>query len=197
MTDQKPRMSMDELVSIAEEVARTGEGAEKFRAIKMLTSMNTTQAAIAEPLTTDEMMERVSRIMKGVGILNTQLCYRMAFPSTRYDIDHVLNTQSRTDFLDEELPRELKEKASKIFSLRKLYREFPQTKQPGIPKGFPVHQSIAAQKEWVRRQALRLYKEQWEQDGDQQQGKTIQSGETEVPVGRTSGDGPAAPSVPD
>lgn len=192
MTDTKPRMTVDELVGIAEDIARNGEGAERFRAIKMLKEDNTTQSAIAEPLTLDEMMERVARIMKGVGILNTQLCYKMAFPSTRYGIE-----QSKTDFLDDELPRELKEKASKIYSLKGFYRVFPQAKQPGIPRGFPVHGGMGAQREWLRREALRLYKEQWEHDGDQQQVKENQAGEKEVPLGRTSGDGPAPTSVPD
>jgi hypothetical protein len=150
MAESKPiKMTLDEALEQISDVARNGEGADKFRALKIVMSQESGSAALPEPLSDDEIIERLARMIKAAGPTASQLSYRRAFPSAKRPIYHAAPKITEADMSPIDpaaLPRSLKE----------LYRMFPEVKKPGIPTGYPVRGGMAVQKEWCQKQARRM-----------------------------------------
>lgn len=150
MAEPKRRsMSFDEIIVEMEDIAKNGEGADKFRALKTLMAQEAGSAVLPEPLSDDEIIERLSRMIKAAGPSASQLAYRRAYPAAKRPIYHAAPKITEADVAPIDplsLPRSLKE----------LYRHFPEVKKPGIPTGYPVHGGMAVQKEWVQKQARRM-----------------------------------------
>ena len=151
--DAKPaHLSMDEIRDMLAAMARDEEGGpDRFRAIRMLTSMDAGSVTLPEPLAPDEIVQRMVRLMKGYGNEIIRVAYRRAFPQARLDVSTV------TKIMMDELPAELREKALKIRTVRRLYREFPEIKRGSTPPGYPRGRGVAVQTEWLQRMAARMY----------------------------------------
>jgi hypothetical protein len=149
VAETKSKMTFDEAMGEISLIARDGEGADKFRALKMVMSQEAGSAAIPDPLNDAEIIERLSRLIRAVGPTAAMLAYRKAFPKSKRPINHVSPKLLETDVPPVDitkLPR----------NLRELYRMFPEIKKPGIPVGFPRGSGIAVQKEWCQKAARRM-----------------------------------------
>lgn len=150
----KPRMTMDEIDALIDEIAQDPEsGADRFRALKMLKTDSTVGAAAPPVMTPDEMVQRISRLMLPAGEALCQVAFRRAFPKR----GKPLNIEDTPQLGVEDLSPELKEQARNITSVKKLRKEFPETKQHGVPKGYPTRRGIAVQLEWLRLAAERMF----------------------------------------
>lgn len=145
-----PRMTFEEVMAAIEEVARDGEGADKFRALKMLRDDRGTEAiTLPPPLNEQEMIPRLARLMKPCGVHLCQLAFRKAFPRKNLDIDAPIEIE------EGDVEPEARARAMSVLSLKHLYKLYPELKRSGVPAGYPKGKSIAAQREWCRRAALK------------------------------------------
>ena len=149
MAETKNTMTLDEALALISEVARNGEGADKFRALKIVMSQESGNAALPDPLSDAEIIDRISRILKASGPTAAQLGYRKAFPHAQRPINHSAPKITEADVMPidvTKLPRDL----------RSLYKMFPEIKRGGFPKGFPVNAGLAVRAEWCQKQARKM-----------------------------------------
>lgn len=143
------RLSLDEAMDIITEIARSDEGPDRFRALKIAMSQETGGSQLPAPLNDQEIVERLARLIRAAGPTAAMLAYRKAFPSAKRDINHTAPKVTERDIAPIDpatLPK----------NLRELYRMFPEIKRPGVPAGFPVHRGIAVQKEWCQTAAKKM-----------------------------------------
>lgn len=148
---KKARPTMDELLDIASDIAQDPEsGPDRFRAIRMLTQIQVANVMLTEPMGDGDIVDRLSRLMKGAGQGLTQIAYNRAFPSAKLTHAHNIAT-AYADATPEQVAQ-----SKRTTSLKLLYKHFPEVKRQGIPKGFPSGRSIAAKTEFCQNQALKL-----------------------------------------
>jgi hypothetical protein len=143
------RMSMEDILKEIEDIAKEGEGADKFRALKMLANLTTSASILPEPLEEPEIIARLVRIMRPAGMGICQIAYNKAFAYGKGLFAQLPAKAKDHDLTDEELgkvPRTLKQ----------LYRRFPEIKGPGFPQGYPVGRSIEMKRAWLREQTIKL-----------------------------------------
>jgi hypothetical protein len=142
--------TLDEVIGIVSEIARDETDRDRFKALKMLTSLNQSVAAIPAPLTDDEIVERISRLMKGVGAKLCRKAYRKTYPLT-----------DRTPIFDKEEIEDLgpfiKQKVKNLKTLKQYNRMFPEVAKGGVPPGYPLGAGPEAQMEWVQRAATNIF----------------------------------------
>lgn len=143
------RMSMDEILAEVDAIAKDPGDRDRFKALKMLSSTQSSSIVLPEPSNADERMARLARIMKPAGLAEVQGAYAIAFPGEGRRIEDAL----RPD--EVELPPELHERAMRCTSLGLLYREFPELKRPGIPRGFPRGKGSLIQRQWCQIEAAK------------------------------------------
>ena len=149
MSDPKKRMTFDEAMAEIEDVARNGEGAQKLRALAMIQSQESTTVALPDPLSLDEQVERISRLLRAAGPKVSQFAYRNAFASSKKSISDLMPKVELTDvpaFYKATLPK----------SLKQLYRQFPEIKRGGYPAGYPLKGGIEMQQLWCQRKAVEI-----------------------------------------
>lgn len=150
-------MSMDELMNLLDEMARDeSAGADRFRAIKLLASQERSEITLPKPLSEEEWVERVARIMRGSGREITKRAWRVAFPNGKIPI-HVPRRIKPADLTPEETAI-----VDKCYGLKQLYRHFPHIKRSGVPNGFPFR-GREAQKEWCQGEAVKMLLERRQQ----------------------------------
>lgn len=142
-------ITFDEAREIISEIARDGEGPDKFRALKMLMGLEGSGVGLPDPLTDNDALERLARLIRAVGPTGSQIAYRRAFPASKRSIDANAPKISEAD-----MPPIDRTKLPK--NLRELYRMFPEIKKPGIPPGFPLRAGLEAQKRWCNDAAVRI-----------------------------------------
>jgi hypothetical protein len=144
--------TLDEVISIVSEIARDESDRDRFKALKMLTSLNQSVAAIPPPLNDDEVVERLMRLMKGSGPKLCRKAYRKAYPLT-----------DRTPTFDKEELEDLgvfiKSKIKGLKTLKQYNRMFPEVAKGGVPPGYPSGAGPEAQMEWVQRAATKIFVE--------------------------------------
>ena len=142
--------TMDEIIAAVSDIARDTESKDRLRAMKLLMSFNTSTAAIPPPLSDDEVVERLSRLMKGAGARLCRKAYRKTYPLSE-----------RTPTFDkqelEELGPFIKQKIKNLKTLKQYNRMFPETAKGGVPPGYPSGAGPEAQMEWVQRAATKIY----------------------------------------
>lgn len=79
MTDAS-RLSLDEIQQLLTDIARNGEGADKFRALKMIATMNSAQAALPDPVSDADIVGRLVRLLKAAGYARATKAMSDAFP---------------------------------------------------------------------------------------------------------------------
>lgn len=146
-------LSLDEVLDIVSDIARNGEGPERFRALKLIMSQEAGSATLPEPFSDAEIIDRLARLIRAAGPTASQLAYRKAFPSAKRMIN-----QEKPRLTESDLPPI--DKATLPSTLRALYREFPEAKRPGVPKGYPVKAGMAVKAAWVRNEALKMRMDQ-------------------------------------
>lgn len=149
MKEPKRRMTFDEAREEIAEIARNGEGADKFRALKMVMAEQSTSVILPDPLSPEERLDRLIRVMQPCGTLACQHAYRKAFPSSKKEIQerHVkIGNDDLAVFSKAILPTTLKQ----------LYRKYPEVKRSGFPPGYPQRGGLEAKAEYCRQQALRI-----------------------------------------
>ena len=155
----RKRMTFDELIVEMEDVARNGDGADKFRALKTLMAQESGSVTLPEPMSDADIIDRLSRLIRAAGPTASQLAYRKAFPAGKRPINHAAPKITERDVAPID-------KASLPINLRSLYRMFPEIKKPGVPKGFPINSGLAVQKEWCQKMALRMILDQEQKKAD-------------------------------
>lgn len=152
MSDKPTRLSLDEILDLVSGVARDdAAGADRFRALKMLASMNSAAVVLPPPQNDEEFVERIARNMRCGTPHQSQLAYRMAFPRTRYGQDIAPRMMLG------DLPEHVREKASRVTSLKILYHDCPGTKRSGHPPGYPQRGSMMAKQEWCQKAASEYF----------------------------------------
>lgn len=146
-TDRSKRtMTFDEALELIVDVARNGDGVQKLRALKMIREEQASTVTLPGPLTVSEQIDRLSRLNLACGKRVVQLAYRKAWPKSKKDVFEQkpkLEDGDIGDYPDDELPT----------SLRRLYRQFPETKRAGCPPGYPQRGSLEQKVGWVRQAA--------------------------------------------
>ena len=144
--------TLDEIIAVVSDIARDPESRDRLRALKLLTSLNSSVAAIPAPLTDDEVIERLMRLMKGAGAKLCRKAYRKAYPLT-----------DRTPMFDQEELQDLgpfiKQKIKDLKTLKQYNRMFPEVAKGGLPPGYPQGAGPEAQMEWVQRAATKIFVE--------------------------------------
>jgi hypothetical protein len=144
--------TLDEVLAIVSEIARDESDRDRFKALKMLTSLNSSVAAIPPPLSDDEVIERLSRLMKGAGAKLCRKAYRKTYPLS-----------DRTPIFDKEELEDLgpfiKQKVKGLKTLKQYNRMFPEVVKGGVPTGYPSGAGPEAQMEWVQRAATKIFVE--------------------------------------
>jgi len=145
-------LSFNEVMEHISEIARYGDGADKFRALKFIAAQNSETAVLPEPLTAAEVQERLARMMHPAGVANTQIAYRKAFPKTQKPLGSEFPKIEISDldpFTKSDLPK----------TLKALYKQFPHIKRGGFPKGFPRNEGLEVQAIWCQKKALEMLRD--------------------------------------
>lgn len=151
MSNQTKQMDLDEVLYIISDIARNGEGADRFRAIKVIKDLvqETGTSGLPDPMSDDETFERMGRLMKALGPTGSQMAYRRAFPHAKRPLN-----QSAPKVL----PTDINIDASTLpNNLKQLYRMFPEIKpRGGFPSGYPLKKGLAVQKKWCQDKARQI-----------------------------------------
>lgn len=143
-------MTMDEVKKNLEAIARDPNHRDHFKALKMLSAEETASVVLPDPLTYEEAIDRLARVMKPFGMDATQTAYAKAFPMSRRDITIPPDVDAN-DLTQEEM-----DLAHGITSIPLLYKHFPEVKRNSMPKGFPRGHGLIVQQGWLRKQAIKL-----------------------------------------
>lgn len=152
----KPR-TIDEITQEIERIAfdPDAEGPAKLRALRLLQQdQGGVAISLPPPLTEEQMINRLGRVMKGCGTAICQRAYARTFPKAGTRID------AQVLFALSDVPEALRAQVSKIKTLWQLNQRFPNEKIPGVPKGYPMSAGALAKEAFVQRLAMeRLLKE--------------------------------------
>lgn len=153
------RITLDEILDELSKLARDEDaGADRFRALKMLAQTEVAKVGLGELLDDAAIVDRLVRLMKGLGSSMVQICYAQAFPrAMNAEISGGRYTYSEAD-------HDLVDLSKKCTSLAMLYKDYPETQVVGSPKGFPVSGSVAMKKTWCQDQALKVLLERRRRD---------------------------------
>lgn len=145
---QAARLSMDEIMDLITEVARDGDGADKFRALKLLHSMQSVTASLPSPKNDDEIQHYLKIIFPACGKENVDSARRHTFNLKADSMDMEVDEVSG-------VPLDRRERINKIVTVRDFYNLFPWMKRRGVPKGYPGKSlGLARRTRWLRQRAL-------------------------------------------
>ena len=150
MNETTKQMDLDEAVRILTDIARNGEGAERFRALREIRMMaqETETSVLPDPLTDQEVIERIGRLDRAAGTTLSQMAYRWAFPNAKRPIQHAAPKVLTDDIVID--------RSTLPVNLKQLYRMFPEIKRPGVPQGYPMGKGLAVVKRWCQDKALQM-----------------------------------------
>lgn len=149
MTEPNKRLTLDDIDAELSKIARHGEGADKFRALKMLKAEESSTVTLPDPLTDMEIVERLARLNKAAGPIAAQLAYRRAFPAAKKPVNAKAPSLTFTDVEGklQQLPT----------SLSGLYKRFPALRRPrGFPKGYPAKGTLEERTLWCQKTAREI-----------------------------------------
>jgi hypothetical protein len=148
----KQRLSMDDILKEIEDVAKHGDGADKFRALKFLASAETAQSFLPPPLEPREVVDRLVRVMRPAGPDMCRVAFKEAFHNTRSLIAK-LGIDGTAMINEYHLTEEDKQTIQSITSLKQFYKTFQELKRPGFPTGYPSGRDKITQQAWLQAQA--------------------------------------------
>lgn len=155
---ESKRMTMDEVMSAINEIAKDSTDRDRFRALKLIADSDAKAASLPTPLNRIEVMDRLIRLFRCIGPETVRRAYRATWKKSKHDIQEIA-----TDELADEIGKfttEEHELVLKCYGLKQLYRHFPEIMPPtgGVPNGFPFRGKLV-QMEWCRKQAVRLIRD--------------------------------------
>lgn len=151
MAEAPKVLSLEEILHGLSDLARNGDGAQQTQAYRMLLAQKGGSAATLGDLLNDEdIVERLSRLMKPAGRELCKVAYHRAFGKARDEIS------AQPNLTAELLHPDLIKQVEGIGGLRDLYRFRPEIKRPGVPKGYPVNKGKVVQKRWCQNQAIKI-----------------------------------------
>lgn len=148
--DKKKRRSIEEITADIEQISQDPEHRDQFKALRMLAAEKATSVVLPDPMSDNEIIERIARLIKPVGRALSSIAYRRAFPYNK-DIEDEMPKLAQTHLTPEEILT-----AKKCNNLKALYRTFPEIKRAGMPTGYPRGRSIEEKQEWCRDQATKI-----------------------------------------
>ena len=141
-------LSMDQIRTGLSDLAENGEGAQRTQAYRMLMSMSNAEAVLPDPMSDGEIVERATRILRGIGVRRARIAFLQAFPrrpSTKAFSKQALSIEElRIDTSD--LPR----------TLKAFYKRYPEAKRPGFPKGYPVGRGMLDQQAFIKEASVKI-----------------------------------------
>lgn len=136
------RLSTDQILDAIHEVARDGEGADRRWALNQLKAQEVS-VAVDKPKTEAEVIERIARQLRGVGLERAKDCFRAAYPVA--------------------IPLQWTEakKRGKTYvpiTVAELVELFPETPVDAFhdPVGYPKSGSQLAKKRWIADKAVEM-----------------------------------------
>jgi hypothetical protein len=161
--DGKPPtiLSMEDIKLGLSDMARNGEGAQRAQAYRMLMNMESATVTLPEPMTYEEEIERLTRILKACGKEKVQVSWKRAWPTTKKTVDDDADRMTLED-----LPPRIRFTAEHVTTLRKLYDMAPEIKpKGGFPSGYPLGKGKAMRCRWVQHQAAKILLDRWREEG--------------------------------
>lgn len=137
------RLTPDQILDHIHQLARDGEGADKRWALNQLRAQEATGVALPIPKGPEEIRERISRQLRGIGLEATKDCFRAAFPAST----PVQWAEARKRGLTY-VPVTTRE-------LFDIYPECPRD-VTGDPLGYPRSGSALAKKRWIADKSIEL-----------------------------------------
>lgn len=150
MSEAKGGLTLEEIESGLAELARTGEGAQRTQAYRLLLGLSGSSVTLPEPLNETECIDRLARMMRSQGRDRVQKAWRKAWPTGVMAIETV---HKQDDFELDDDDRALVEK---VQGLKTLYRFFPEIRRSGFPPGYPQRRGKAVQKVWAQGEAIKI-----------------------------------------
>jgi hypothetical protein len=180
--NKRKRVSVDEALDILSEIARDEEaGADRFRALKIVTQAQSANIVLPEPMSEAEAIERGVRFAKGLGLELLRICARKAYPNAKL-------FEAPAPVLNESiLTKEDWEMIKSCRTHRMLNRLFPHLKRSGVWPGYPKGRSPEIQVGWCQDQCKRILIGQRQKELDNPVGEITDDegvrteGGTEVP----------------
>lgn len=148
--DQQKRLSYDDIVRGMEEIAQDPDDKDRFKALKALAATQSAGIVLPEPLDDAATTDRMTRLMKGVGIDVCQRSFYRAFPQSKADI------HTAPKLTEDDIPADMMSRVQSVNTLKRLYHTFPEIKRPGYPPGYPRGKGIALQAAWCKRAAAKI-----------------------------------------
>ncbi len=149
---QRPVLSVDDIQRMLSDIAQdAGAGADRFRALKMLSGLGSANVTLPEPLSREERRQRASRIMQALGIEETRLAFKETWGSA-----NPVDQHTEIGVLDE-FPDWIRVMSQRCKTLIILYRTFPAMKRPGVPPGYPTHHGKIEQMKFCQKMAAKEY----------------------------------------
>src|SRR5881628_2407509 len=114
--------SIDEIELRIREIADRGEGASQLRALQLLRNAKAADVQLPEPLSDEQIVSRLGRLMRGVGPERTILAWKLAFPRREHIDSYVDDVRANAEHLSTDTLKEIE----RIQDLRGLYRVCPE-----------------------------------------------------------------------
>lgn len=144
----KKRLSMEDIIDAMSEIANDPDDRDRFKALKALSGMNSGTVVLPPPMTTEERIERLARLMKALSRDQVKMAYRHAWPQVKDEV-----TGPVLGRLDDALTPEESRFCNKVTTVKLLYKRFPELKKDGQPRGYPKDQGAAAVADFCRKEA--------------------------------------------
>jgi hypothetical protein len=151
MADEKKKpLSLDEVMESVSCIAQEDGHRDQFKALKLLATAQNAAIVLPEPLTRQERMDRLSRIMKGCGREDTQIAFARTFARSKQKIGEAPSLT-----LDDVTP-EMYERVKHVTSIVTFNRAAPEVKKSGVPRGYPKGKGKVAQKAWLQKEFAKI-----------------------------------------
>ena len=172
-------MTPEEITARIHALGKHGDDAASRWALKLLHSQQQSDSGLPPPLTENEYIERLARVMKPAGRELCQIAYRKAFPYGPKLNLGVVQAGVRA----QHLPEDAKERIKKVHNLKSLYRLYPQVKKHGVPMGYPRSKGIEVIQSFVRSLATQIEVDRMN-DSLKEEANGTQGSEQADPVGQ-------------
>lgn len=148
------RLSAEEIETLIHDMAKFGDGPDQRWALSKLREEAEAQAVVVAPLTDNDVVQRLARLMRGAGVANSRAAYVIAHGN--YKPQGPLRDRFK-ESVDVPPGIDLKKLPA---TLKAFYRRYPQFKGGGgFPQGYPVGEGPVKQMKWLQQRSLEVEKE--------------------------------------
>ena len=149
MEEKKKPLSLDEVMESVSSIAQEDGHRDQFKALKLLATAQNAAIVLPAPLSREEKMDRLGRLMKGCGVEDSQIAFARAFSRHKTTAGQAPNLH-----LDDLTAEQL----SKVRHIKgvKTFNKFFEVSKSGVPKGYPKGKGRELQVAWLKREALKI-----------------------------------------